>query len=138
MTISFRVWGTPVPKGSMRAFVNKGKPVIVHQNSGGIGEWTQSVASAAKDARERASEHLVTDAVEVDMAFYLPRPKTVSRKLPHKRPDLDKLIRTVLDAITGILFADDGQVVHITAGKYYADKGELTPGVFVSVWNTER
>ncbi len=135
MTITFRVYGTPVPKGSMRAFVNRGKPVVVHQDAKGIGAWTQSIAAAALDARERADEPLPDGATEVTMVFFLPKPKSVRRKHPHKRPDLDKLVRTVLDALTGILFADDGQVVSLTAEKHYADRGEFPPGVLVRVGN---
>jgi Holliday junction resolvase RusA-like endonuclease len=41
-----------------------------------------------------------------------------------KRPDLDKLIRAILDGITGILIEDDSQVVNITATKQYAQANE--------------
>ena len=33
--------------------------------------------------------------------------------------DIDKLCRGVLDALTGVVFADDAQVVRLTAGKNY-------------------
>jgi Holliday junction resolvase RusA-like endonuclease len=44
-------------------------------------------------------------------------------------PDLDKLIRAILDALTGVVWRDDGQVVDIVASKVYAD----TPGVDVVI-----
>ena len=34
-------------------------------------------------------------------------------------PDLDKLIRAVLDGLTGVAYEDDGQVVQIEAQKLY-------------------
>jgi Holliday junction resolvase RusA-like endonuclease len=43
-------------------------------------------------------------------------------------PDLDKLVRAVLDALTAVAYRDDGQVTRITATKEYG-----TPGLSVSV-----
>lgn len=37
-----------------------------------------------------------------------------------KKPDLDKLVRAVQDALTGIIYKDDGQVCRLTANKNYA------------------
>lgn len=39
------------------------------------------------------------------------------------KPDLDKLVRTVLDALTGVVIHDDSQVCGIVAQKDYADPG---------------
>lgn len=48
------------------------------------------------------------------------------------RPDVDKLCRAILDAITGIVIGDDGQVCELVAGKVYGDE----PGAHVMVWST--
>jgi Holliday junction resolvase RusA-like endonuclease len=37
------------------------------------------------------------------------------------RPDLDKLIRAVGDALTGVLWTDDAQIVTWSTGKGYVD-----------------
>jgi Holliday junction resolvase RusA-like endonuclease len=42
-----------------------------------------------------------------------------------KKPDLDKLVRTVFDGMTGILFKDDSQIILLVAGKEYAANGTL-------------
>jgi Holliday junction resolvase RusA-like endonuclease len=42
---------------------------------------------------------------------------------------LDKLIRAVLDALTGIAYIDDGQVVEITASKIYSQYAGLKIGI---------
>ena len=39
--------------------------------------------------------------------------------MPSVAPDLDKLIRAVLDGLTAIAYVDDGQVVSIVAEKAY-------------------
>jgi crossover junction endodeoxyribonuclease RusA len=41
------------------------------------------------------------------------------------RPDLDKLCRSTLDGLTGVLFCDDSQVAFMVASKAYALPGEL-------------
>ena len=39
-----------------------------------------------------------------------------------KRPDLDNLIKSVLDALNNVAYEDDKQIVSIRADKSYADK----------------
>ena len=63
--------------------------------------------------------------------FGIPKPKSAPktrRVWPDKRPDLDKLSRSVLDALTYVIFADDSQVVHLRATKDYG-----APGVAVEI-----
>ena len=55
------------------------------------------------------------------LTFIMPRPKTVRRNYPSVAPDLDKLIRGALDALTAIAYVDDGQVVEIYAKKIYGE-----------------
>ena len=74
--------------------------------------------------------------------FYLPRPKKYQRRLhvAHTTaPDLDKLVRSVLDALTEVVYLDDAQVVEVLAVKRYADVAaaphvtiriEETPGTY--------
>ncbi|WP_257898915.1 RusA family crossover junction endodeoxyribonuclease [Rhodococcus qingshengii] len=57
----------------------------------------------------------------------MPRPKsTPKRTTPPavKRPDIDKISRAILDAITGVLIADDSQVVDLHATKRLAELDE--------------
>lgn len=41
-----------------------------------------------------------------------------------KRPDIDNILKVYLDALQGIAFIDDGQVVHTEARKFRAEQGE--------------
>jgi Holliday junction resolvase RusA-like endonuclease len=66
-------------------------------------------------------------AVQLDLTFVLVKPKTVKRIYPFVRPDLDKLCRAVLDALTGIAYKDDQQVVTLNANKTYGERA----GVFI-------
>ena len=67
-------------------------------------------------------------AVSVELHFLLLRPPSVSEKkrpYPSVMPDIDKLARAALDAMTGIVFRDDAQVVRLDVTKAYAQESGL-------------
>ncbi len=70
-------------------------------------------------------------ALYVRVEFILPRPKSVKRIYPAVKPDLDKLVRAVLDGLWPA-WGDDAQVVGLLASKRYCGEGEL-PGVWVEI-----
>lgn len=73
-----------------------------------------------------------TQAVAVEVAFFFPRPNLhFTRKgnrskhwIPHyvHSPDVDKCVRTILDALTNLVYTDDRQVVELAAWKFYGDE----------------
>ena len=122
--VVIKVMGEPIPQGSTRTFITKsGKPIITHSNKN-LKEWRQRIATEAQ--KERPKRWDMDHAILLGVDFLMPRPKTLPKKVKEdiKRPDLDKLIRAVLDALTGIYFKDDAQVVQVFAGKRYADRFE--------------
>lgn len=128
--ITFRVASVPVPKGSMKAFVRGGRPILTSDNKGLKG-W-EAVVRAQAQAHVRQLE---PGPMAISLAFALPRTKSLPKRFerPHlTKPDLDKLARAVLDALTGVAFQDDAQVTALTCGKRYALEGEQ-PGVLVSL-----
>jgi Holliday junction resolvase RusA-like endonuclease len=67
----------------------------------------------------------------VRVAFRLPRPKghygrrglrPSAPAYPNVMPDLDKLARAILDALTGIVWRDDAQVVRLDVEKIYHEE----------------
>lgn len=51
------------------------------------------------------------------------------------KPDLDNVVKAVLDALNGTVFTDDSQVVSLVAGKDWQNAEEgYGPGVDVAVW----
>lgn len=71
--------------------------------------------------------------LHVNLQFVLPRPKSAEKPerrwlcgfwLANKRPDIDKLTRTIFDAMTGIIYKDDCQIVSMAVTKRVADPGE--------------
>lgn len=120
---TFRVIGVAQPKGSMRAFVPKGwtRPVLTSTNPKVKG-WQQLVAEQAQDA---ASRGLFVGAVALGVVFQLPRPKSLPKgRLHHTtKPDCSKLARGLEDALTGVLYRDDAQIVSLFVRKVYAPIG---------------
>lgn len=126
--ISFTVVGVPQTKGSWRPGRNRRTGgIVLRPDNEAEPAWAQAVAWAAR-AQMRGRQ---ADAAlyRVSMVFRLVRP--TSRRRTHRR-DLDKLVRSCLDALTSIIWHDDEQVVEIMARKCIAGEG-LPPGVDVVI-----
>jgi Holliday junction resolvase RusA-like endonuclease len=88
---------------------------VLHSQGSALAGWRSLIGWEARLAG--ASPHALP--VKITISFFMPRPKTVKRAYPSVAPDLDKLIRAVLDGLTGVAYEDDGQVVQIHAQKLY-------------------
>jgi Holliday junction resolvase RusA-like endonuclease len=120
--VDFVVYGHAMPGGSKRGFVNpKNGRVIVTEDSNNK-PWRQEVAGAARDAM--AGVEPLHGALIVEFTFYRQRPKGhygsgrnvglvkgSAPRFPTTRPDVLKLARAVEDALTGIVWVDDSQIV---------------------------
>lgn len=118
--IALVVFGTPAPQGSTKAFIPKGwqRPVITADNRK-TKPWKQQIAGAAAALNQHPFAKDVPLAITLD--FYLAKPASVTKRRTHPivKPDLDKLVRAVFDALTGIMFADDAQVIALHTRKHY-------------------
>lgn len=128
--IEFFVAGVPQSQGSTRAFVVKGRAVTTSDNP-----QNKSWREAVRTGFENHCTALLPPPIVVELRFVLPRiqslPKT--REIPHtKKPDLDKLVRSVLDAGTGVAWHDDAQIQAIRTSKRYALINEQS-GVLIKV-----
>ncbi len=134
MTLSFFVPGKPVPQGSKR-HVGNGRMVEMGKD---LKPWRESIRWAAL---ERSHGPLMYEGpVSVRLQFVMPRPASAPKRKTTpgiKRPDVDKLIRSVLDALSSAgVWRDDSQVVEVYASKRIAELTE-SPGVSVLVQRTE-
>ena len=62
----------------------------------------------------------LTGPLAVKVAFYLTKPKSVKREYPTVTPDTDNLLKSCFDAMNGLLWEDDCQIVNIEAAKRYS------------------
>ena len=136
----FFVPGTPTPKGSWSAIWNphvqrgrhKGGCILVAQNSTAAKAWAKAIkvlARAAKLPRE------MSGPVGIDILFWLHRAEAtnIDWRFRDITPDVDKLERAVLDALTGIAWADDRQVCDAHAIKRYVTE-DLETGADITIW----
>ena len=119
---SFFVRGKPVPQGSMK-FIRPG--VMIHSRSQDLSLWR---ADIARNAELNGCVRL-TGGVSFEVTFVFEKPKSATRPAPWVKPDLDKLIRAVLDGLTGIAYEDDCQVIHIVTRKIYGSVAGAWIGV---------
>ncbi|WP_293784150.1 RusA family crossover junction endodeoxyribonuclease [uncultured Aeromicrobium sp.] len=137
--IEFRVYGTPVPQGSKG--IMRGR--LVSTNDADLRRWR---ATVEQTAREHYTGEPLTGPVRLTAAFYFARPKYHYRTGKHahelradapvwhdKKPDHDKLLRAVCDALTDAgVWRDDSQVAMSHPSKRYAPDGR-TEGVVIRV-----
>lgn len=119
------VQGLPIAQGSKNAY-NRGGRIVLVESAKGLKAWRETVAHVAGLSKRE----ITRDAVRLQLLFLMPAPKKLVRKYPTTKPDLDKLARACLDALTGVWYVDDAQVVSLTVEKAYTF-GE--PGVYLSI-----
>lgn len=146
--ITFSVYGEPVPKGSKRPFMPGWKPgqvdrpkVALVEMGVGLKPWMEKIKLAALAARG-PNWTLLDGPLWLDAEFYFPRPKShfdskgaLKAGAPRHhsiRPDRDKVLRGLCDALTGIIWTDDSRVADSRVLKFYMNPTQM-PGVDVQV-----
>ena len=141
--IRFFVPGVPVPKGSAKAFVVKGRAVVTQDNGAKQKPWASSISYVAQQAKMEAGCGMYLGPVSIRLEFTMPRLMShygtgknagqVKATAPFwhtSKPDLDKLVRCVKDALTGVLWKDDSQVAMMPSVKKVYGDG---PGVIIEI-----
>ena len=148
--LSFEAAGEPVPQGSKRAWLNKKTHKVMMTEDQGTRHtaWRHIVTSAAAAAlNESGRPEPISVPVTVALTFSFHRGvghygsgrnvrvvKDSAPLYPSKPPDVDKLIRAVLDAMTdAMVWTDDSLVVSVTARKRWVDRWTEQQGVSVKV-----
>ena len=134
MTISFFVCGDPSPKGSKTAVVRGGRAVLLDGRTAGARAkyalWRDSVAVCARLAMHTATKpyNILTPLdgpLGIEVVFCLSRPKNETKAQRARtwhtvRPDADKLLRAVLDPLSGVVITDDARIALVRVTKRYA------------------
>jgi|GEM_PF-6860822 len=142
VTMTVLVFGVhgrcPVPEGSHSAWRAGGRVVVSHTGGRRLVAWREAVTAAALQAAGQAGWPPGYDGpVAVSVCFWMPRPARPRFALhPATRPDLDKLIRAVGDALAprggGGILAEDSRITSWAATKTWAhQRGQ--EGVTVTV-----
>jgi Holliday junction resolvase RusA-like endonuclease len=129
--IHISVAGTPTPQGSKKGFANPktGRVIVKDDNPAALSTWRQDVLEATQRTMRNRPGFGRLIPVRMRVTFLVRRPPSIPKRrtLPATRPDLDKLIRSTCDALkTAGAYADDAQIVRISAEKRYAADGRPT------------
>jgi Holliday junction resolvase RusA-like endonuclease len=133
--VVFTVEGIPQGKGRPR-FRRAGNFVQTYTDA-----KTKSYEATIKDAAVKAMglSRPLQSPVSVSLVIYLEIPKSWSKKkqslaitneiLPIKKPDIDNVLKAFCDAMNGVVYVDDSQIVKMKATKCFG----ITPSVSVCV-----
>ena len=135
-SFSFTVLGKPAPQGS--------KTYLGH----GMKEASDRLPSWRSDIRAKAEGLLPSKwhailPMQIDVEFLFPRPQSDFRSNGQLKPsalkhctkrvgDLDKLTRALCDALTGLCYHDDSQIIRINAIRRYATEHEQ-PSAIITI-----
>lgn len=130
--ITFIVEGKPQGKARARTFYDKrvGKMRSVTP------EQTKSYEDLIRWSYKAAGgQYMGEKTLQVDIQAFYPIPQSFSkakrndaifeRIRPTTKPDCDNVIKAVLDALNGVAYYDDKQVVCVSCNKYYGKTGYL-------------
>lgn len=136
-SVSFFVRGTPVTQGSKRLFVNPhtGKPSATESGGDKLRLWRHAISDEARKA-VNGGEGPLEGPVAVSMAFWLPKPSSAPKRrrtwpVAKRSGDVDKLARAGIDAMTGVIYGDDAQIISLGVTKDFEDHKGV--GVWIAV-----
>lgn len=123
--ISFTVLGEPAPQGS-KTRAGTG----MREANPATAPWRSTVTAAASEAM--VGRLPLVGHLELRAVFVFPRPvshwgtgrnleqlKSSAPAYRSSKPDLDKLLRAIGDAMSGIVYRDDAQIAVVRAEKHY-------------------
>lgn len=129
MNFSLTIGGAPIPKGRPKFTAHGGFAKAYTPKK--TRDYEQEVARCVKEAMELQSVPAPFEgAVRVRIDAYFPIPKSASKKdrdamdnsiIPMVgRKDVDNIAKAILDAMNGIAYTDDGQVIDLRVTKAYS------------------
>ena len=125
--VCFDIEGNPIPKGRPR--FRRTKTFITTYTPRKTLDFEDQVRKHSMEAMGKTD--LIESPVCVILYFRLPVPQSYSKKRSEaclsglekhtKRPDLDNLVKSVLDGMNGVIFKDDSQITTLHATKVYSN-----------------
>jgi Holliday junction resolvase RusA-like endonuclease len=124
--LAFIVPGSPVAKARPRAAVVNGRARIYTPRK--TAEYEAAVAWRARSVMR--GRRKLAGPISVSLDFLMPIPASWPKKrraaalqggVPHVGlPDLDNLVKSVVDGMNGIVFEDDSAITRVIASKTYS------------------
>lgn len=131
MIVNLIIPGKPVGKGRPR-FRRIGKGVMAYTPETTI-EYEKRIRELY--IKEYGKENFENKTVSIEItAFFSPTKSTPKKQklnmlkgyvFPAKKPDADKIAKIVLDALNGVAYEDDSQVINLSVQKRYSEEARV-------------
>jgi len=137
-SVSFSLSGQPVGKGRAR-FTRQGRAYTPVKTA----EYEQRIKSAAWASMLKQGLKPTDRRVSITITAFMEIPKSYSSKktlqcqlgiIIPPRPDLDNIIKAVLDGANKIIYLDDKQVWRVLGQKQYVDADQEPNLTFKAEW----
>lgn len=119
--------------------IAKARPKFRRARNGKVCTYTEKGTREAEDFVKMEVLQTYKDGPQqcpcmVTMTFKKSRPVDKKRltSYPSRRPDIDNMAKLVMDALNGVIWEDDAQIVGLQAVKIWAQEGE-EPGIILEV-----
>lgn len=134
--IQFTVYGTPVGKGRPKFSTFNGRAAAYTPQK--TVNYENLVKLSVQQQQKGLKPFDKDVPLQADIIAYFPIPKSTSKKkreamlngeMYHtKKPDADNITKCILDALNGIAYYDDSQIVYVRVKKNYSDepRAEIT------------
>ena len=131
VTVTVRVYGIPVPQARAgRRTIRRptGQVFTTSYDKPECVDWKRTVVAQVLPVKPASP---LEGPLTMTLLFHLPRPKSLPKRVlyPVKKPDAKNLLWGVEDALRGILYVDDSQLVDLDVRKRYG----ANPGVEITV-----
>ena len=131
--LTITVDGVPVAKGRAKSSYVNGH--VMHYTPAKTRNYENWVRMCGVQAMNLAGRSTMEDALDLTVIAHVPIPSSWSGKRqrmaaageikPTKRPDLDNFLKAAKDALNGIVWRDDSQIVNLSARKVYGEHPKL-------------
>jgi len=117
--IRITIVGEPHPRQSVRsALAPSGKIIHYQPSNTPAARWKDKIRATCL---QHKPDKLLLGAIGAVVNFYLSTPKKKRHQSPIGKPDLDNLEKPLWDAMQGVFFQDDAQIIEKTITKVYSD-----------------
>ena len=119
----------------------KGRPRFTKYGHAYTPEETAKYEEQIRNYYIASTSDYYEDAIRIELIFYMPIPKSVSKKkrtlmeeniIKHvKKPDTDNMAKALLDSINKVAYKDDAQITELVSKKRYASDENV--GIYMSI-----
>ena len=109
----------------------KGRPRFTRGGHAYTPKTTHDYEKLIRDYYKDNSEDYYENAIQIKLVFNMPIPKATTKRVRTlidtgvykftKKPDIDNIVKAILDALNGVAFEDDSLITKISAEKKYSD-----------------